>query len=247
MAREAETGEGDAGPTSMSEQNPSSPLSRPTTPRISPTKKTRATISVSQFKKMMSSTRLERSDTVSINSHYNDDGSNLSAALPDDIFLSSFRWLDELEICGKVSLVCKTWGQLSGSPLVWESLFEKRFVTPEPEDNDPIHSGDCRKVIDFRQRYRRRLANPIPGDGLEVAWHGKFRLENQSTFFGLSWWEATIVEVSEELSEDEEGILSGTYRRYKVHYPGYVSLGRPTELLPFFYSPLDVKHLLLVS
>eukprot|EP00639_Heterosigma_akashiwo_P001168 CAMPEP_0194567142 /NCGR_PEP_ID=MMETSP0292-20121207/5727_1 /TAXON_ID=39354 /ORGANISM="Heterosigma akashiwo, Strain CCMP2393" /LENGTH=222 /DNA_ID=CAMNT_0039416835 /DNA_START=240 /DNA_END=904 /DNA_ORIENTATION=- len=169
----------------------------------------------------MSSTRLERSDTVSINSHYNDDGSNLSAALPDDIFLSSFRWLDELEICGKVSLVCKTWGQLSGSPLVWESLFEKRFVTPEPEDNDPIHSGDCRKVIDFRQRYRRRLANPIPGDGLEVAWHGKFRLENQSTFFGLSWWEATIVEVSEELSEDEEGILSGTYRRYKVHYPGW--------------------------
>mmetsp|Transcript_451 Transcript_451/g.591 ORF Transcript_451/g.591 Transcript_451/m.591 type:complete len:462 (-) Transcript_451:390-1775(-) len=127
-----------------------------------------------------------------------------SNKLPDELFLDSFIWLNETEICLSAALVCKSWCVACSGCYIWKPLFEARFLE-NVEDCSTPSSG-------FKQAYINRLHHPMPGDGLEVAWHGKFRLENQSTFYGLSWWEATIVETD---------VQDATNPRYKVHYPGW--------------------------
>lgn len=61
------------------------------------------------------------------------------------------------------------------------------------------------------QHFKERLRDPSLGDKVEVAWKGKFRLETNDVYQGLSWWRAEIVDKHKEQS------------RYKIHYPGWES------------------------
>jgi len=120
----------------------------------------------------------------------------------EDAILHSFKWLSEVDIFSSVSLTCRLWYELSSSTIVWKSFFEHRFGLHEDA------------LCNFKDAYMQRVQYPQRGDKLEVAWHGKFHMVQHIWFYGLSWWEASIVDIVQE--EEEEGRL-----RYKVHYPGW--------------------------
>jgi len=103
---------------------------------------------------------------------------------------------------------------------LWRPLYHKHFgdlvtekqalMAPSGEDEE---SEKQPIVADPKANYRRtfawRLQCPIKGDKVEVAWNGKFRLENDVIYNGCAWWTAEVV-----TRDSETG-------HYLVRYPGW--------------------------
>ncbi|CAN0163139.1 unnamed protein product [Ectocarpus sp. 6 AP-2014] len=116
--------------------------------------------------------------------------------------------------------VSRRWHRIGGSDFMWLPLYSRRFgpaaSLPELFERVGLDPGDTaaaskRRSGMVRFAFRSRLACPVVGDHVEVAWKGKFRLDDCMVFVGLSWWDAKVVavELGESLPcttpDDEDG------------------------------------------
>ncbi|CAB1105526.1 unnamed protein product [Ectocarpus sp. CCAP 1310/34] len=84
---------------------------------------------------------------------------------------------------------------------MWLPLYSRRFgpaaSLPELFERVGLDPGDTAATSEgpsgmVRFAFRSRLACPVLGDHVEVAWKGKFRLDDCMVFVGLSWWDAKV-------------------------------------------------------
>jgi hypothetical protein len=105
--------------------------------------------------------------------------------------------------------VCQEWLQITRSNEIWRPLFQYKFVETNPNHVFCLPQNLSTQNSFYFDMYCRRLADPLLGDKVEVAWKGKFRLETQDVYHGQAWWSAEIV-------DKHRG-------QYKIHYPGWDS------------------------
>ncbi|CAN0455855.1 unnamed protein product, partial [Ectocarpus sp. 12 AP-2014] len=100
--------------------------------------------------------------------------------------------------------VSRRWYSVGGSDFMWLPLYSCRFgpaaSLPELFERVGLDPGDTAAASEgssgmVRFAFRSRLACPVVGDHVEVAWKGKFRLDDCMVFVGLSWWDAKVVAV----------------------------------------------------
>ncbi|CAN0082146.1 unnamed protein product, partial [Phaeothamnion confervicola] len=109
----------------------------------------------------------------------------------------AFLQLRELmSICS----VSQNWRHMAEANCLWREPYLERFKLHEPP------SALAQGLV--KHHFQRRLQDPMPGDRVEVAWRGKFRLESLEIYNGLAWWLAEVVQ-------------KGPNGQYRVHYPGW--------------------------
>ena len=105
----------------------------------------------------------------------------------------------------------------ASSDAAWRPQYARRFGAAD----------DASEHFDFgaslRESFRQRLGDPAPGDRVEIAWRGRFRLEGLEVYRGLAWWAAEVVEKRDAAAAAaaagaHESLDDRRARKYKVHY-----------------------------
>ena len=123
--------------------------------------------------------------------------------LPEHLIMDIFLWIP-VEESASVVEVCSEWNDLGTRNDVWRTYYSRKFLTYNP-NSLPLYDIE----LGFRYLFQVRLRSPQCGDRVEVAWRGKFRLEEHEVYSGLAWWVAQVVDVHQELG------------RYKIRYLGW--------------------------
>ena len=97
---------------------------------------------------------------------------------------------------------CKEWHKLGSEDIVWKDFYVYKYMRINP-NTYPL------KSTGYKLSFQERFIDPQIGDGVEVSWQGKFRLESTDVYRGLAWWIAVIVDKHPEQN------------KYKIHYPGW--------------------------
>jgi len=141
------------------------------------------------------------SEVISIHSTYFDESP--FQHLPEYVIQEIMLWLP-VDDFHPVVEVCTEWNDLGTRDEVWRTFYTRKFLhfNPNSLPYSQLHLG-------FRFLFQIRLRSPEVGDRVEVAWRGKFRLEENEVYQGLAWWVAEVVDVHAELD------------RYKIRYLGW--------------------------
>lgn len=152
---------------------------------------------------------------------------NLLDCIPEVLMQEIFMMIP-FEEFSTIPSTCKEWRDLWRSDVVWKTQYNQRFVSAV--SLNPM-LGPKNAPCPYFMLYKDRLAYPYIGDGIEVSWRGKFRLEANDIYQGLAWWRGVVVgcsTVSEDHSLETEydaaqhGPRSHIVK-YKIHYPGWES------------------------
>ena len=111
------------------------------------------------------------------------------------------KWLPTHEILS-VICTCYEWNSLGREEYVWREFYDYKYLRFNP-NTSPVRKN--------METFRSRFFDPQIGDGVEVSWNGKFRLESSDVYNGLAWWVAVVVD-----KHPSQG-------KYKIHYPGWES------------------------
>jgi len=123
--------------------------------------------------------------------------------LPTSVIQEIMLWIMVDEFA-PISSVCIEWSQLGTSDEIWQTFYRHKFLRHNPNSMPASKKA-------FLTSFRQRLADPQIGDKVEVAWKGKFRLEERDVYQGTAWWVAEVVD-----KHSKNG-------KFKIHYPGWES------------------------
>lgn len=126
---------------------------------------------------------------------------SLFRILPTIIIQEIMKWLPISEIY-PIVCTCKEWRFLGCEDIVWRDFYVYKYMRINP-NTYPV------ELTGFMESFHRRFLDPQIGDGVEVSWQGKFRLESTDVYHGLAWWVAIIVD------------KHPSQNKYKIHYPGW--------------------------
>ena len=115
-----------------------------------------------------------------------------------------------------VASVSRAARRAAASDAAWRPQYARRFGTTEGSSSRQ-RSGSLDFGASLRESFRQRLGDPAPGDKVEIAWRGRFRLEGLEVYRGLAWWAAEVVAKRDASAHDNDRQA----RKYKVHYSSW--------------------------
>ena len=138
------------------------------------------------------------------------------AGLPRELLEDAVLANLDVKNLAAMAAVSRAARRAASSDAAWRPQYARRFGAAD----------DASEHFDFgaslRESFRQRLGDPAPGDRVEIAWRGRFRLEGLEVYRGLAWWAAEVVEkrdAAAAAAAAPDGPLDDRRaRKYKVHY-----------------------------
>ena len=139
------------------------------------------------------------------------------AGLPRELLEDAVLANLDVKNLAAMAAVSRAARRAASSDAAWRPQYARRFGAAD----------DASEHFDFgaslRESFRQRLGDPAPGDRVEIAWRGRFRLEGLEVYRGLAWWAAEVVEKRDAAAAAaaagaHESLDDRRARKYKVHY-----------------------------
>ena len=138
------------------------------------------------------------------------------AGLPRELLEDAVLANLDVKNLAAMAAVSRAARRAASSDAAWRPQYARRFGAAD----------DASEHFDFgaslRESFRQRLGDPAPGDRVEIAWRGRFRLEGLEVYRGLAWWAAEVVEkrdaAAAAAAAPHDSLDDRRARKYKVHY-----------------------------
>ena len=127
------------------------------------------------------------------------------AGLPRELLEDAVLANLDVKNLAAMAAVSRAARRAASSDAAWRPQYARRFGAAD----------DASEHFDFgaslRESFRQRLGDPAPGDRVEIAWRGRFRLEGLEVYRGLAWWAAEVVEKRDAAAQLPQHAIGGKH------------------------------------